>query len=380
MLILFITAKNDENILLLPLNYQYNARLTRISTIMTIMLNKTSTIIAKAKRFLIGAFACYSASATALTFELPANGDDVVGKVYHISTLPGDTFAKIGRRYDVGYYSLVEANPGINPSNIETGTPLIVPAKFVLPAVARKGIVVNLAELRLYYFPPNHREVITYPVGIGREGWDTPLGISYIGSKTKNPTWNVPESIRNFRASEGVILPRSVAPGPNNPLGGYALRLASTTYLIHGTNDYTGVGRRSSSGCIRMLPEDVERLFDEVQPKTPINIVNAPYKLGWSADKLYFEAHVPLEDQHKNDGPGLGPLTSLISRINEHRPTDIDWDTVNRVAHEQNGIPQEIGYATGPWLKPLLAKAPTKPLRVSQTKAKKTKKQAEKHA
>ena len=344
------------------------------------MLNKTSPIIAKAKLFFVSAFACYSATVSALTFELPSNGDNVVGKVYHIAALPGDTFAKIGRRYNVGYYSLVEANPGINPSRIEAGTPLVVPAKFVLPAVARTGIVVNLAELRLYYFPPNRREVITYPVGIGREGWDTPIGISYIGSKSKNPTWYVPESIRNFRASEGVILPRSVAPGPNNPLGGYALRLASTTYLIHGTNDYTGVGRRSSSGCIRMLPEDVERLFDEVQPKTPINIINAPYKLGWLADKLYFEAHVPLEKPQEKDDAGLSPLTALITRMNAHRPAKIDWDTVNQIAHEQNGIPQQIGYATGPWLRPLSTKVSTKPLQVYQTKVKKTSKSAKERA
>ena len=326
--------------------------------IMTMTITKTTSLSAHLKFFLVSALACYAASVSALTFDLPPDGDNVVGKVYHITARPGDSFARIGRRYDVGYYSLIEANPGINPDNIEAGTPLVVSARFILPPTEKKGIIVNLAELRLYYFPPNSHKVITYPVGIGREGWDTPLGISYIGSKTRNPTWNVPESIRNFRANEGVILPRSVAPGPDNPLGGFALRLASTTYLIHGTNDYTGVGRRSSSGCIRMLPEDVERLFDEVQPKTAINIVNSPYKIGWSDNKLYLETHVPLEEQ-KTEGE-LSSLTALITRINEHRRTGINWDEVTRIAREQQGIPQEVGTFIGPWIKPLPATTATR--------------------
>lgn len=333
------------------------------------IINKPISLIATVKGILFSAFVSYTAATSALTFELPTNGDNIVGKVYHISAHPGDTFSKIGRRYDVGYYSLVEANPGLNPSNIAADTPIIVPAQFILPPVVRKGIVVNLAELRLYYFPPNSRQVITYPVGIGREGWDTPLGMSYVGSKTKNPTWYVPDSIRNYRASEGVILPRIVPPGPNNPLGGYALRLANTTYLIHGTNDYTGVGRRSSSGCIRMLPEDVEQLFDEISPKTSIHTINAPYKLGWLKDKLYLEAHLPLEQQQQYmNNPAF--LTQLITQMAKRRPLDIDWQKMTDIAQAQSGIPQIIGLATGPLHKPLPIKTPV--LKVAQAKAKKT--------
>lgn len=320
-------------------------------------------LITKARHLFIAALACYTSSVSALTFELPSNGDNVVGKVYHITTRPGDTFSKIGRRYNVGYYSLVEANPGINPTTIEAGTPLIVPARFILPAVERKGIVVNLAELRLYYYPPNGRQVITYPIGIGRDqGWNTPVGLTFISSKTKDPTWIVPESIRKFRASEGVILPKSVAPGPDNPLGGYRMRLAipSGAFLIHGTNDYTGVGRRSSSGCIRLYPEDAERLFDEVQVKTPVHIINAPYKLGWLNDYLYLEAHLPLEEQQTNYDKDLSPLKALVSTMLRHRAADVDWAAADRIAREQNGIPQEIGIATGPWRKPLIASSPVK--------------------
>ncbi|CAM4413083.1 MAG: hypothetical protein LEGION0398_MBIBDBAK_00319 [Legionellaceae bacterium] len=300
-------------------------------------------------------FIFYSSFATALTFKLPENGDNLIGKIYHITVHSGDTFAKIGRRYDVGYYSLVEANPSINPSDLKEGTQIIIPARFIIPNVEKKGIVINLAELRLYYFPPNGREIITFPVGIGREGWDTPIGLTYVGSKTKNPTWFVPDSIRNFRASEGVILPKNVPPGPDNPLGGYALRLASTTYLIHGTNDYTGVGRRSSSGCIRMLPEDVEQLFDEITPKTPVNIINVPYKLGWHNDKLFLEAHLPLEGNQAK----LYSVTHLIEQMHTYRPVKIDWDITTYAVKQQTGIPEVIGYAQGPWLKPLIAQSST---------------------
>lgn len=326
------------------------------------------------KLILLSVFAFYASSALALTFELPTHGDNIVGKVYHITSRPGDTFSKIGRRYNVGYYSLVEANPGVNPTDIEAGTPLTVPARFILPPAERKGIVINLAELRLYYYPPNKHQVITYPIGIGREGWDTPIGLSYIDGKTKDPTWNVPESIRTFRASEGVILPKSVGPGPDNPLGGYRMHLAIPhgSFLIHGTNDYTGVGRRSSSGCIRMFPEDVERLFDEAPLKTQVRIINDPFKLGWSNDKLYLEAHLPLQEQQ--DDKELASLAGLISVMGERRPAEVDWDATTRIAQQQNGIPQEIGFATGPWKKPLLAKSSGKPAnkRKSSSKIKAT--------
>ncbi len=151
----------------------------------------------------------------------------------------------------------------------------MIPTAFILPSAPRKGLVINLAELRMYYYPPDGKTVVTYPLGIGKEGWGTPLGVTRITEKTKNPTWVPPKSILEHRKKEGVYLPAKVPPGVDNPLGGYRMRLAIPTgaYLIHGTNNPAGVGRRSSSGCINMLPEDIETLYEKVPSGTPVHII-----------------------------------------------------------------------------------------------------------
>lgn len=288
----------------------------------------------------------WTGTATALTFPLPTTGNNVVGHIQWTRAKPGDTFCSIGRRFDIAYFQLIEANPSINPDQVPAGTIVVVPTRFILPPVPRKGIVISLAELRLYYFPPDSHTVIIHPIGIGREGWCTPLGITKIIAKTVNPVWTVPESIKKDRANQGVILPNSVQPGPENPLGGYAMRLGiqKQTYLIHGTNDFTGVGRRSSSGCIRMLPEDIEALFPKVAVGTQVNIVNAPYKAGWYNNKLYLEAHVPLQEQKPNGEPDLAAMKNTIqAAISGHSGT-IYWNTAKQIAEQQNGVPQTIGH------------------------------------
>jgi L,D-transpeptidase ErfK/SrfK len=286
-------------------------------------------------------------SAKALTFPLPPAGDNVVGQLQWTQARSGDTFSSIGRRYDVGYYELVESNPGVSPDRLEPGTIVVIPSRFILPAAPRTGIVINIAELRVYYYPPKRNVVVTYPVGIGREGWGTIMGNYHIIEKTVNPTWNVPDSIRADRAKDGVYLPKSVPPGPDNPLGGYRMRLSQPTYLIHGTNDYTGVGRRSSSGCIRMLPEDVEVLFSMVKVGTSVNIVNEAYKAGWDNEKLYLEAHVPLQEQQATDGTDLALMKNVVNAAIRSHAGELSWDTANKIAQAQNGIPQMIGYVGG---------------------------------
>jgi L,D-transpeptidase ErfK/SrfK len=295
----------------------------------------------------------FSGTAFALTFPLPAHGDSVVGNIKWTQARAGDTFSTIGRRYDVGYYELVEANPDLDPQNLSEGTVVVIPTQFVLPSVAHKGIIVNLAELRVYYFPPNSNVVVTYPVGIGREGWMTPVGMNHIIQKTVNPTWNVPESIRADRAKAGVNLPKSVPPGPDNPLGGYAMRLSQFTYLIHGTNDYTGVGRRSSSGCIRMFPEDIEALFSQVKVGTPVNIINTAYKAGWRDGKLYLESHVALQEQQAANAADLNSMKRVVLAATHSHQGELDWQVADRVAGEQNGIPQIIGYSTQDFSDPI---------------------------
>lgn len=284
--------------------------------------------------------------AAALTFPLPPAGESVVGHAQWTQSLPGDTFSAIGRRYDIGYYELVEANPGIDPEQIQPRTIVVIPSRFVLPPVPRVGIVINVAELRVYYYPGNNT-VMTFPVGIGRQGWSTPLGRNQIVEKTVNPVWNVPESIRADRAKAGVYLPKSVPAGPDNPLGGYAMRLSQRTYLMHGTNDYTGVGRRSSSGCIRMLPEDVEVLFSHVKVGTPVDIVDMAYKAGWNNGKLYLEAHVPLQEQETKSGVNLTAMRNTVTAATRARAGQLNWDMANQIAEAQNGVPQPIGYAGG---------------------------------
>lgn len=282
--------------------------------------------------------------ALSLSFPLPAAGTDLVGNIATGVVQAGDTFSVIARRYDVGYCELEEANPGIDPDHPPVGSVLIIPSQYVLPDVPKDGIVINLVEMRLYYFSPNKSEVHVFPVGIGREGWESPLGVWSIIERTPLPTWHAPESIRVARAKEGVYIPKEVPPGPENPLGDYAMRLSNHTYLIHGTNDPAGVGRRSSAGCIRMYPEDIKKLFNLTHMGSSVRIINYPYKAGWKNDKLYLETHLPLEgvlatldENHKSE-------EDVLKRaITKHGSAYVNWSKAHAVAKEQQAIPQEVG-------------------------------------
>lgn len=281
--------------------------------------------------------------AAALTFDLPANGDSVVGHAQLTQAMQGDTFSTIGRRYDVGYFELVEANPSLDPNNIKAGTLVVIPTEFILPNVPRKGIVINLAELRLYYYPPDSDKVITFPVGIGREGDGTLLGPTKVLRKVVNPIWTPTPSILAEDAKNNVAVPRQVPPGPDNPLGAYAF-FFHPTYLIHGTNDYTSIGRRSSAGCIHLLPEDIEAIFDQVKTGTSVNVISVAYKAGWLNGKLYLEAHVPLQEDQTSPYADIGMLNSIINAAAQANPdVQVDWDAAKKIANSQNGIPQVIG-------------------------------------
>lgn len=230
--------------------------------------------------------------------------DSVVGEIQIIRARHEDTFVDIARAYDLGFDELVDANPDVDPWLPGEGTRIVLPTQFVLPDAPRTGIVLNIGAKRLFYFPKaapgEAAQVITHPVGIGREGWATPTGATKVISKTKDPTWVVPASIRREHAAAGNPLPARVPPGPDNPLGRYALRLDLPSYLIHGTNRPAGIGMRVSHGCIQLFPEDIESLFAEVPVGTPVLIVNQPRLLGWRGDNLYLEAHPPLEDDKRD--------------------------------------------------------------------------------
>ncbi len=277
----------------------------------------------------------------ALGFEL-APGEEVVGRLEAVEARFEDTFSDIARLYDVGYREMLAANPRIDPWLPGEGVELMVPSSFVLPPGPREGIVINLAELRLYYYPKGENRVLTYPLGIGREGWHTPTGGARIVRKKEHPTWTPPESIREEHASEGDPLPEKVEPGPDNPLGDYALYLSMPGYMLHGTNKPYGVGMRVSHGCIRLYPEDISELFAQVPVGTRVRIVNEPYKVGWSHGGLYVEAHPPLAEQFEAEGFNLTALTQSVVQALGDRQIEVDWEKVKAVALEHTGIPIQV--------------------------------------
>ncbi len=287
-----------------------------------------------------------SAIVRAEVFLLPP-GNDVIGAPAEVLAVYEDTLVDIGRRHGVGYEEIVRANPGVDPWLPGEGTPVRLPTQHVLPRAGRRGLVVNVAEYRLYYFLPTDtvRRVATFPISIGKQDWSTPIGSARVTAKTRNPAWYPPNSVRQEYAAEGRSLPRIVPPGPNNPLGAYALRLSVPGYLIHGTNRPAGVGMRVTHGCIRMFPEDIDWLFPLVEVDTPVQIVNQPYKLGWQGDELLLEVHPPLSEDSEQAAAGLTAITALYIGATRDRQAEIDWDLVERVHAERTGIPVAVGRA-----------------------------------
>ncbi len=275
-------------------------------------------------------------------FPLPLPGNDAVGEVSGITSRYEDTLSDIARRHGLGYLELSEANPGVDPWIPGEGLEIVLPTHFLLPPGPREGIVINLAELRLYYFPKGKGRVITYPLGIGREGWSTPTGLARVTGKRPNPSWTPPESIRREHAEQGDILPAVVPPGPDNPLGAFAIYLSMPGYLIHGTNKPFGVGMRVSHGCIRLYPEDISRLFPRVATGTPVRIVNEPYKLGWIDGRLYIEAHKPLSEERPEEGINLEKLRAAIEALPDANRVNIDQDAIMEAVLTHNGYPVPI--------------------------------------
>jgi len=277
-------------------------------------------------------------------FELPPAGYDVVGAVSTITARHEDTLVDIARRHGLGYEDIVRANPDLNPWLPGEGAEVILPTQFVLPPGPREGVVLNLAEYRLYYFPePQKGEpayVMTYPISIGRMDWETPLGMTQVTAKVVDPAWYPPQSVRDEHAADGDPLPRIVPAGPQNPLGRFALALGMPGYLIHSTNRPAGVGMRVSHGCIRMFPEDIEFLFDLVGVKTQVRIINEPLKFGWSGDELVMEAHPRLE---ASDRDPLTSVTELYIGATGERAGKLDWHLAEEIVGRADGIPISVG-------------------------------------
>ncbi|MBT2969805.1 MAG: L,D-transpeptidase [gamma proteobacterium symbiont of Ctena orbiculata] len=286
--------------------------------------------------------ACSIGVARAVTFDLPPEGEDVVGQIFTLTTRYEETFSDIARIYDIGYRQMVAANPDVDPWLPGEGSEVVIPQQYVLPPGPRKGLVINLAELRLYYFPEDRPVVITYPIGIGREGWSTPTGETQVIGKKKDPSWTVPESILEEHEAEGDPLPPVVPPGPENPLGNRAIYLGMNGYLLHGTNKPYGVGMRVSHGCIRLYPENVERFFEEIEIGVPVRIVDKPFKAGWLKGELFIQVHPPLAEYVEQRGHNYTELVdAVISKLeqDERRP---DWDQLYTIIEQKTGIPMPL--------------------------------------
>ncbi|KAA1191863.1 L,D-transpeptidase family protein [Pseudohalioglobus sediminis] len=284
--------------------------------------------------------------AQSATFDMPTGEFDLVGYQLEIAAEFEDTLLDIARRHGIGQEEIVNANPDVDRWLPGTGTLVTIPSRYILPDVPRKGLVLNLPEMRIYYFPEpaagEPAQVQTYPVSIGRMDWNTPLGETRITEKKKDPPWYPPQSVREEHAREGDPLPRVVPPGPDNPLGRYAMRLAIPSYLIHGTNKAFGVGMRVSHGCIRMLPEDIEYLFPQVPVGTPVQIINQPVKAGWYGGELYVEVHPPLEEYDMDMAELDEELTRVLDAVLAKRFAQLDEAAVADVLARRSGLPEVV--------------------------------------
>lgn len=291
------------------------------------------------------------APALGSTFWLPREGDSVVGHLQGAVAAPEDTLLDIGRRFNVGYEELKLANPGVDPWIPGDGTLVVIPSRYVLPNAPRTGIVLNLAEMRLYYFPDPmdapRRRVITHPVSIGQVGWSTPLGTTKIIAKVENPAWYPPASIRAEAEANGEPLPLMVPAGPDNPLGTHALAFEKKGYLIHGTNKPFGLGMRVSHGCVRMYPEDIVSLFAEVPVDTPVHVVNQPVKTGWRDGVLYVEAHPVAGELELGENPVAGDaMHQVVAMTSPEQSKLIRWEQVTAVVETLTGIPYTVSDPT----------------------------------
>jgi L,D-transpeptidase ErfK/SrfK len=295
-----------------------------------------------------------AASARASEYPLPQDGSTVIGEDGTASTVYADTLPALAQRHSLGYYEIIRANPGVDVWIPGADRQLTLPGRRILPPGPREGIVVNLPEHRLYYYPKPRKGqqplVITYPVSIGKMDWRTPIGETRIVSKVKNPTWTPPESVRQEHAARGDTLPKVVPAGPDNPLGLYAMRLAvgGGSYLIHGTNNPVAVGMAVTHGCIRMYPEDIAALFPLVPVNTKVRLINEPVKAAWVAGQLLIEVHPPVDAEGQSVEPDVNILEPLLDQVLGSDVAAIHWDLARETLQAANGMPTLVGLAAEP--------------------------------
>ena len=267
-----------------------------------------------------------------------ARGDSLIGRLATVRLEKDDTLPDVARHFGLGINAISAANPGVDMWVPEAGRKVILPLSFILPDARRKGIVINLAAMRLFLFKGGGR-VATYPVGVGAEDRPTPMGQMYVKSKTVRPTWHVPASIAERYRKKGDPLPEKVPPGPKNPLGEYAMYLSRPGYLVHGTNKPASIGLQATNGCIRLYPEDIQRLYESTPVNTPVSIVNQPYLVGQSGGVVYIEVHANGENADKSE---LNKMFAKLKGIEKKSARPVDWGKVKQALAEARGVPVSV--------------------------------------
>ncbi len=268
---------------------------------------------------------------------------DLIGTIAYHDAAPGETMVEIARRYDLGFVELVAANPGVDPW-LPDGHEIVLPAAHILPDGAREGILINLADQRLYFFPAWPNPIQSHPISIGTDHNQTPVGTTTVIGKRENPTWIPPASVR----AELPHLPAVVPAGPTNPLGAFSLDLELPAYRIHGTPRPYSIGRRATHGCVRLYPEDIATLFPQVPVGSPVTIVDQPAKLGWFGGEMYLEIHpnqAQADELERHQRPTPAAIADLRQRVEEAAGAAvarIDWQAVDRAAAQVRGVPIRI--------------------------------------
>jgi len=287
--------------------------------------------------------------APAAIYELPDNGDTLLGSNQTIQAVYEDTLSDLARRFGLGFEEMVRVNPGVDPWLPGAGTKILVPGERILPPGPRVGIVVNLPEHRLYYFPKRAKGqkaiVITFPVSVGKMDWRTPMGTTKIVQKIKDPPWYPPESVRAEHLANHDPLPAVVPPGPDNPLGAFAMRLGipGGSYLIHGTNNPLAVGMAVTHGCLRLYPEDIQSLFAVVPVGTPVTLINEPIKIAWVDGRLYAEIHPPVNSEGQSYEPDANEFAHQLDTVLGSTTAAINWDVALAELKAARGMPVLIG-------------------------------------
>jgi L,D-transpeptidase ErfK/SrfK len=285
----------------------------------------------------------------ASVYELPGNGTAVVGTDSLISITHEDKLFDVARRYGIGYPEIVRANPGTDIWVAGEGREILLPGRRILPPTPHEGIVINLPEHRLYFYPKEAtgkgQTVITYPVSIGRMDWHSPLGQTRIIAKERHPNWYPPESVRREHAARGDPLPKVVPPGTKKPLGEYKMRLAvgDGTYEIHGTNNPVAVGLAVTHGCIRMYPDDVAALFAAVSVGTKVWLINEPVKIAYVDGKLLMEVHPPVDGEGQTAAVDLEVMSQKLRAALGRDTGAIHWDFARKALEAATGVPMVVG-------------------------------------